>query len=370
MRYIIPVTLAAVLSFAGCAPQKVFVQPRAAVAPLSDTIRITGSSLIYALPQTVFAIDVTLQRTIEKPGPYASFARDLVGLSDVITAESEEWSVISAELVPLEEIDPSEFYVVTYTGMIQAGALIMRQQGLILDISPENMISRQMPYTTGDGDFTALRFSDLGSTQYFAVQRDTAYRLVKTDTSFFRIPYLVENRKQLTREQLADRAARALLELREGRHMILTGETNIFPQHNAAIDEINRLEKEYLSLFTGKVLNEMVTLKIYYTPETGKSSETGVLFRLSETRGVADVSDKAGVPVTINLSAAGKTKPLVMSADLQSLTSAPRDGLVYRIPEVAEVEIKTGNRTVFRTRTVVHQYGQKVLLPQNFVPGR
>lgn len=370
MRYIIPVTLAAIFAFYGCAPQKVAVQPRATVVPLSDTVQITGTSLIYALPQTVFAIDVTLQRTIEKPGPYASFARDLLGIGDAITAESEEWSVVSANLMPLEEIDPSEFYVVTATGMMEAGALVMKRQGLLLDITMENMINRKLSFTGGDSDFAALRFTDLGSTQYFAVQRDTAYRLVKTDTSFFRIPYLVENRKQLTREQLAERAARTLLELREGRHMILTGETNVFPQHNASIDEISRLEREYLSLFAGKVWTGFVSMTIYYTPEPGKGSESGVLFRLSGTKGIVDATDNTGVPVTINLTAAGKTKPLVMSADLQSLTSAPGDGLVYRIPEVADVEIKTGNRTVLRTRTVVHQYGQKVILPQNFVPGK
>ena len=42
------------------------------------------------------------------------------------------------------------------------------------------------------------------------------------------------------------------MELRDGKHMILTGETNVFPQSDAAIKEMNRLEKEYLELFTGK----------------------------------------------------------------------------------------------------------------------
>ena len=35
------------------------------------------------------------------------------------------------------------------------------------------------------------------------------------------------------------------MELRDGKHMILTGETNLFPQDEAAINEMNRLEKEY-----------------------------------------------------------------------------------------------------------------------------
>ena len=153
----------------------------------------------------------------------------------------------------------------------------------------------------------------------------------------------------------------------EGRHLILTGETNVFPQHNAAIDELNRLEKEYLSLFTGKVWSDEVNLKIYYTPESGKTQEESVLFRLSAARGVTDVADKSGIAVTINLAATGKTRPLVLAGELQSLTTAPMGGLVYRIPEVIELTVKEGNRHVLRTRAIVHQYGQKVMLPQSFL---
>jgi hypothetical protein len=149
--------------------------------------------------------------------------------------------------------------------------------------------------------------------------------------------------------------------------MILTGETNVFPQHNAAIDELNRLEKEYLSLFTGKVWSETVDMKIYFTPETGKSQESATLFRLSESEGVVPATVAGAVPVTISLVAVGKTSPLILSAELQTLTSVPEDGLVYRIPEVVDIEINTPGRKMLRTRAVVHQYGQKVTLPQNFI---
>jgi hypothetical protein len=363
--YIVITFIVIVLS--SCAVKKVVPEPSVSVVALSDTVRLTQGSLIYSLPQTVFEIDITLVRTIEKPGPYAAFASDLIGLSDVIRHESEEWTLKSVSLIPRDEIDPSEYYVVKSNAMIRAGAFVMQKQGLILDISSNSMINREISYNDGDADFAALGFRDLGSTQYFAVQRDTAYRLVDADTTFIRIPYLVERRRQLTQEQLAERAARTLLEIREGRHMILTGETNVFPQHNAPIDELNRLEKEYLSLFTGKVMSDEVKMKIYFTPESGRMQEEAVLFRLSEAWGVTEAGDESGKPVTINLTAAGKTKPLVLAADLQSMTSAPEGGLVYRIPEVVELTIREGDRSVLRTRAVVHQYGQKVMLPESFL---
>jgi hypothetical protein len=366
-----PFLLALVLFImSSCAMQKKSPEPVISITPLSDTVNITRGALIYALPMTIFEIDITLQRTVDIPGPYAPYAADLIGINDVIRNESEEWSLLSVALKPLEEIDPSEYYVIESNTFIQANTLIMSGHGLIMDIGKGNTISRDVSYNDGDSDFAVLRFSDLGSTQYFSTQRDTAYRVINADTTFIRIPYLVERRRQLTTEQLAERAAKTLLELREGRHLILTGEATVFPQSEAPINEINRLEKEYLSLFTGKTMNEMVNLKIYYTPASGQIQDEAILFRLSPVTGVTDEDDTKGHPVSISLTAAGKTRPLVLSSDLQSLTSAPEGGLVYRIPEVVDITINEGTRTLLRTRTLIHQYGQKVILPQSFLLGR
>ena len=68
------------------------------------------------------------------------------------------------------------------------------------------------------------------------VQSDTAYKRISIDSSFVRVPYVVEKKKRLTIDQLAERAAKRLMEMREGKHLILTGEANVFPQSDAAIN--------------------------------------------------------------------------------------------------------------------------------------
>mgnify|MGYP004702090881 CR=1 FL=1 len=367
MRKQILLIAAIILTSAACVTQKKTVPPSVTIVPLSDTVTITDKALIYALPMTVFEIDVVLERSVEKPGPYAAYAADLIGLADVIRAESEEWSVRSLTISPLEEIDPAEYYVIKSDALIRANSMALRNWGLLLDIGAGSLINREVSYAEGDNGFSNLRFNDLGATQYFSVQSDTAYRVVSVDTTFLRIPYLVERRRQLTNDQLAERAARTLLEIREGRHLILTGEATVFPQHDAPVNEINRLEKEYLSLFVGKTWSETVNLKIYFTPDADNIQGSSVLFRLSDSRGVTDATDASGTPVTIALVPTGKTKPLYTSGDIQLLTSAPAAGLTYRIPEVAEVTVRHGNNTIYRSRTVVHQLGQKVLLPENFL---
>ena len=57
--------------------------------------------------------------------------------------------------------------------------------------------------------------------------------------------------------------------------MILTGETNLFPQDGAAIDEINRLDREYTALFAGKSMdgNEAFPRVVYTCALNGRGEE-------------------------------------------------------------------------------------------------
>ena len=87
------------------------------------------------------------------------------------------------------------------------------------------------------------------------------------DTAFIKVPYLVTKKQKLTVDQLAEKAAVRLMEMRDGKHLILTGETNVFPQDGAAINEMNRLEKEYTELFTGKTLREKHTFSYQLIPD-------------------------------------------------------------------------------------------------------
>jgi len=51
--------------------------------------------LSIGLPRTIFTVVVDMERTIDKPGPYAQYAGDLLGLTDIIRTESESWSIKS-----------------------------------------------------------------------------------------------------------------------------------------------------------------------------------------------------------------------------------------------------------------------------------
>lgn len=357
---------------AGCSVFNGSTSGDTTVTPLGDKVTITDGCLVYALPMTVLEFDVIATKRIEVPGPYAAYAADMIGLDRVITSERESWSLADIRMNTVEELDPSKFYIIQGTTLLQTNMLALRNSGLVLDINPDVYDNVVHSGLQDGGDYTGLLFPDRGAYEYVATRTDTAYRLVKADTAFIRIPYIVQKKKGMTVEEEAREAADRLLELREGRHMILTGETNIFPQDGAAIDEINRLESEYTALFAGKSWTETKHFRFWVTPELSMAGIKTTVFTFSETLGINPGVPGAGQPVEIEIIPSGKTKELNLV--VRPVTSQKEltmsDKLYYRVPDVAEIRISMGNERLLTARQLVYQLGNTVALPANFIIGR
>jgi hypothetical protein len=359
------------VTLSSCFIWKKASEPSDSVSRISDTVRINNGSLIYALPRTVFTVKVEAERTIMIPGPYAAYAEDLLGLKDVLKTRDEHWTVKSMSVNSHEEADPSEYFIIQSTGMFRTNVLAMKKEGVILDINPVNNYFE--PKSAGSGELNLNRFRsfDLGSDEYYQVQTDTAFRRVKVDSSFIRIPYIVEKKKKYTPDQLAERAAKRLLELRDGKVMILTGEANVFPQNDASINEINRMEKDYTELFTGKYIIETRIYTYQFIPLKESAGKPFTLFIFSESSGPADPGSGSGKPVLTEVVPEQKTKDitLIESNDTGSSSPGP-DKLFYRIPDVANVRISLNGKTLYSSRKLIYQLGEIMQLPSNYIIGR
>ncbi|HQH23451.1 MAG TPA: DUF4831 family protein [Bacteroidales bacterium] len=341
------------------------------VTPLSDTTVLREGSLIYALPRTMFTIKVELERTIELPGPYAGYADELLGLRNVILHENENWMIRSVSVSSHEEADPSEFYVIESNTQMQSNYLALRKEGLIFDLYPRTS-ARLIDESDGkEIDVSRFRSFDLGSDEYYRVQTDTVYKRVSVDEQFIRIPYIVEKRKKLSDAQLAEKAARRLMDLRDGKFMILMGEANVFPQSTAAIDEINRMERELTELFTGKTITDIRTFTYSLVPEKRMEGAEVGIFRFSELTGPEAVDSESGMPVVIEMVPERKTKDIavISRGPADSSPSGP-SRVYYRIPDIVNVKIRLGDETLYNSRKLVYQFGTVMQLPANYIIGR
>jgi hypothetical protein len=360
-----------ILVTSSCITPKKLATPGTIVKPLTDTVKMREGTVVYALPMTLFTIRVEMEHIIEIPGPYAKYAGDLLSLNKVILARNERWSVKGILVNSHEEADPSEYYVIETGSTFQSNALALKREGLILDLNPAQ-ITQGTDHLKGR-ELNINRFTsyDLGSDEYYQVQTDTAFRRVKVDSSFIRIPYTVEKKKQIPEDQLAERAAKRIMDLRDGKVLILTGEANVFPQSNAAIDEINKMEQDYTQLFTGKVYTEPVTFTFEFIPAREMPSGTLTLFKFSATQGIIKSSSGTGSPVVVEIIPEQKTKDITVIARQQAEQPAVRtDKLYYRIPEVVSLKITMGNETLYSSRKLVYQLGEIMQLPANFIIGK
>jgi hypothetical protein len=362
--------LAIIIFASSCVPGKQAANSNSVILPLSDPSALRDGSIVYGLPRTVFNVTVNMERTIEKPGPYAIYAGDLLGLTNVIQNETESWSINNITVKTRDELDPSEMYVISSTTLFQTNVLSLKKEGLILDLNPEIFYSTEKQGGTKESLNDSYSTFDLGSDEYFQMQRDTAYRRINVDSSFIRVPYIVEKKKKLTIEQLAEKAAKRLMDLRDGKHLILTGEATVFPQSDAAINEINRMEKAYTELFAGKIQKDMFTFTYQIIPEKSMAGKPTALFQFSDLTGpVTDM--KGGKPVTIEFLPEKKAKGLTLINTTQEKPEAKKfDKLFYRVPEVVGVKISLGSDKLFDSRKLIYQFGEVIQLPANYIIGK
>jgi hypothetical protein len=354
-----------------CSSSKKMAEPQTVILPLSDPNALREGSIVYGLPRTVLTFTVDFERIIEKPGPYARYASDLLGLEKVITAENESWTIESISVNSHDELDPSEYYIIESNSLFQTNVLSLKKEGLILDLNPALLNSSGNIHLTNEQDINQFPARDLGSDEYYMVQSDTAYKRLTIDSSFVRVPYVVEKKKRLTTDQLAERAAKRLMEMREGKHLILTGEANVFPQSDASILEMNRLEKEYMELFTGKTIKQKVSYTYNIIPNRDGDNKQLVLFQFSEITGPLSAGSKGGNPVTLEIVPEQKTKDLAMIKKQKPETSEKvYDKLYYRVPDMVSLKIISGQEVLLNTRRLVFQFGQVVQLPANYIIGK
>jgi len=354
-----------------CSSTKKMAEPEKVILPLSDPTVLREGSIVYGLPRTVFTFTVEFERTIEKPGPYARYAGDLLGLDKVITAENESWTIEGIAVNSHEELDPSEFYIIESNSLFQTNVLSLKKEGLILDLNPESLNSSGNVRPFNEQEINQFSMRDLGSDEYYMIQSDTAYKRLSIDSSFVRVPYVVEKKRRLTTDQLAERAAKRLMEMREGKHLILTGEANVYPQSDAAIVEMNRLEKEYMELFTGKTIKQKVSCTYHIIPNRDNDNKQIVLFQFSELTGPVNGNGKGGTPVILEIVPEQKTKDLAVIKKQQAEPTAQvYDKLYYRVPDMVNLKVGLGPEVYLNARKLVFQFGEVVQLPANYIIGK
>ena len=295
---------------------------------------VGGNAVTYNLPQTVISANITIQHETIKRGPYARYAQKYLGAVAPLS-DKEIYTILGATLSYASEADPTAVYVLDSPDKTQFDLYYPTPEGFLAH----------------DGQ-SAPRFAPGMCPQAGQFVLPEGFEGVQVDKMSASEPAL---------EEAAAQVARTLFTLRQRRFDLVTGEAgeNVYGAGmQAALDEMKRLEDEYIALFLGKrtVVQEIKTVDAI--PVAGRN--TMIVCRFSESGGILPDNDLSGEPVVLELTPENKAAATVVNRG----GSRDSRGTVYmRMADIARCRLML-DKTVFATERIpVYQFGQTVEVP-------
>lgn len=355
--------MALILGFSACAKRVTTVTPGHEVENLSQR------GMIYSLPATILKTSVTAEHNMYVPGPYAAYAQKYLGIQNVLQQETNQWSIISFSIAEDYVADINALFVVEPVKDAYLNYLSLTNHGLVIPVGQARFSQESTPLSQPTFIEKKVLYTDLAHTPFIGQQRTTHYTRSFQDSTFVRVPVHRDVVVEKSLESKAKEAADFIFLLRKRRLELLSGDADFIGEGSAVrdvLDEISRLEEEYLSLFIGKSYTTQKEHLFDYFPQADDNSAT-ILFRFSKTKGVLPASDLSGSPVLIGISSVtGWNNIDVLDKLLEEKGNQKRETFYYRVPQPAKVRISDANGELYIKTVNVYQLSPLLRVPSDF----
>ena len=311
---------------------------------------LQAQTVTYSLPQTTVTVEVDAVQESFFAGPYAPYAKRFLGI-DARETDAFRSYVKEVRLVTRVEADPQARFSVDTKGA-EDRFLALTSQGLVSfqdKLEAGDLVWRFNPQPEAD-------FGTKGVTSSTRTETRVIWKEVETDTSFVRVPVEESYQVAKTPEMKAQEAADMILKARKERFNISTGNTDATfsgEALGAALAELDRVEKEYLTLFTGYTVSREQSGSFDVIPAYGRKQQYPA-FRLNNREGL--VAEGSGTVYYLEFEREEVS-------DGQSTAKDSKNMVHYRIPAVCNVKLTSGGRTLFESRIPVYQLGLESLYP-------
>jgi len=299
--------------------------------------------IAYALPQTSICFDVKAVKTEYIAGPYAAYAKKYLGYSVGLKNECH-FTLSDLKIRSMVEADQTAMYSLSIPASGLPLFAQMSTQGLVIT----NMDARQK---SSHWRFPLSKSQDFGETVRPSNLAKETSTLYKDGEGTVRQSVIVE--KNI--ESKAKEAADMIFSIREKRYKILVGDTDATysgEAMKAAIDALEKMEKEYLALFIGHVNNSEQAAQFEIVPSAGNEAQLYVAFRISDSEGLVGPENVSGKPYYLSLKAEPISQPV---SNLKG--QKPVATVAYRIPAICNASLSDGMNNVLQTRIPVYQLG-------------
>ncbi len=293
-------TIKAIITTAACVALATTVSAQNFTAAKVGIVEENGVTTL-SYPQTTITVDMVIEKQTTVVGPYARFAQKYLGtrapLTDKVSYAIVESAISAADTAPAT--DAPEF-----------------KEG---------------------SEVVSLRGSD-----------EEFPKVLPDRTTSTEVPL----------ETAANEAAKTIYQLRKARIDLVLGNVgeNVYGAGlEAALDEIDRLEQEYLELFLGKQAVTRTVKTISIVPEAAKTKY--ILCRFSEQTGVEAASNLSAQPIVLELVPSGKipTNDLTLKSERDTRYAVP-----FRIADNVVCRLSDSRGTLVEVELPIFQYGKVV----------
>lgn len=331
-----------------------------AAAQISVFPQGIGSKTIegYTLPRTVVTVTLVVEREVILRGPYAKFASQYLGISGAAMTDKQNYRIVDAALGYYEEPDPAQTYHLDRPVDAKSKAF----HWLSVSPAPQPLLADAEYQGAAIGNHNP--FTDVSLSPLYGTTSEQGG--LASEDSFGELPVNRISSVEKSTEQMASDAANAIFTLRKRRFDLVTGEMgeHVFGAGlGAAIQEMNRLESEYLSLFIGKRYTQRI-VRTYSVLPSAKG--TAIVCRFSPTKGVVPDTDLSGRPLVIEMTAETASAGNSTSGNSGGSSKKGAVSVRYRVPAVQVVKLVDGSDELARERIPVFQMGNTTYAPVVF----
>ena len=331
--------------------------------PLDSGTTIKGNTLCYMLPTTALKVTVDITKVREIKGYYAEYAQSLLGLTNVISENKTFCKVNDVRIEPVEVPDFNHAYLVQLSSQQMKDAVLTKTaQKKTMTCALSKEVQPYLTYSEPIPNFFK-NYSDLS----YSEMEDSFVETKIIDGIVTQVP---ANRTKIvskTNSQKAQEAADAISKSRKDQYSLASGEQETpYPAETleAMLQELRQWEENYLSLFTGLVLEDIVTYTFYVIPEEGAT--TLPIFSCSQTEGFSteNLANNANA-YTLNLKPTFPTDGIEQAlTDSKPEKKATKSGYRFRKAMPVAVSLHQGQKSlhdfgIFNMR----QFGRIQTLP-------
>ena len=310
---------------------------------------VSTEGAVYFLPKTVINISITVEKSSYIPGELCQYAERYLRINNISKSEDMHYSIKQVTIASQGLPDATKAYHIQFAPNTVAPLVTLDEAGLLLAVN-----------TTPDEPSAAA-----------PVAAEKKAAALPNPRDFMTEEMLMTGSKA----KLAELVAKEIYNIRESRSLFMKGQNENMPKDGEALriilDGLQQQEEVLLRLFTGTTITELTTQTYQVIPEN--SVDKVVLGRFSRKLGLLHPDDLAGMPVYIDIKAHNNVAP-IPAEDSQAKgkkgakakKSTKQDGIVYNIPDKADIKVYTNSETLTEDTYPIAQFGNTETLSSTF----